>query len=69
MVNLIPMPNTIEKLKGNVSFSNYQLMIENKYEKAILLFNHELESKLIIDETKPCYDFEFIFNKELDNEQ
>lgn len=69
MVNLIPMPNTIEKLKGNVSFSNYQLMIEKKYEKAILLFNHELESKLIIDETKPCYDFEFIFNKELTNEQ
>ena len=69
MVNLIPMPNTIEKLKGKVSFSNYQLMIENKYEKAILLFNHELESKLIIDETKPCYDFEFIFNNKLANEQ
>ena len=69
MVNLIPMPNLIERLRGKVCFSNYQIIVENKYEKAVLLFNKELEDRLLINEDEFCYSFEFIFNKQLEEEQ
>ena len=42
MLNLIPCPNYIKKIKGSVSFSNYQIIIEKKYEKADSLFNLEI---------------------------
>ena len=69
MVNLMPMPNCIEKLRGSVSFSNYQIIVENKYENAVLLFNKELEERLLISEDNYCYLFEFVFNKTLQEEQ
>ena len=65
MLNLIPCPNYIKKNKGSVSFSNYQIIIEKKYEKAVSLFNLEIERKLEINEEEKPYSFEFIFNKEL----
>ena len=65
MLNLIPCPNYIKKIKGSVSFSNYQIIIEKKYEKAVSLFNLEIERKLEINEEEKPYSFEFIFNKEL----
>ena len=69
MLNLIPMPNHIEKIKGKLSFSNYQIVIEKKYEKAVLLLNQELEARLKIAENAFCYTFEFVFNKELEEEE
>ena len=65
----MPMPNLIERLRGKVCFSNYQIIVENKYEKAVLLFNKELEDRLLINEDEFCYSFEFIFNKQLEEEQ
>ncbi len=69
MINIIPMPNYIDKLRGQITFSNYQLIIEKKYEKAVLLFNSELEKRLKINENETCYSFEFIFNKDFEEEQ
>lgn len=69
MINLMPMPNCIERIRGTVSFNNYQIIIENKYEKSVLLFNKELEERLLINEEDFCYSFEFIFNKQLKDEQ
>ena len=69
MINLMPMPNCIEQLKGKVSFSNYQIVVEKKFEKAVILFNKELEERLLINEEDNSYTFEFIFNKQLDDEQ
>lgn len=69
MINLIPMPNYIKKNKGSLSFSNYQIVIEKKFENAVLLFNKELEDKLKIDETSESYSFEFIINRQLKEEQ
>ena len=63
MLNLMPMPNCVEQLKGKVSFSNYQIVVEKKYEKAVILFNDELENHLLINEDDFCYTFEFIYNK------
>ena len=50
MLNLIPMPNLVKKIKGSVSFSNYQIIIERKFEKAVNLFNKEIENRLSINE-------------------
>ena len=49
MINLMPMPNCIEQLKGKVSFSNYQIVLEKKFEKAVILFNKELEERFLIN--------------------
>ena len=69
MLNLIPMPNLVKKIKGSVTFSNYQIIIERKYEKAVTLFNKEIENRLAINEDEEAYSFEFIYNKELEEEQ
>ena len=69
MLNLIPMPNLVKKIKGSVTFSNYQIIIERKYEKAVTLFNKEIENRLAINEDEEAYSFEFIYNKELEDEQ
>ena len=68
MINLIPMPNYIQRIKSKVSFSNYQIIIEQKYENAVSIFNNELENHLKIDENSDVYSFEFIFNKNLKEE-
>ena len=69
MLNLIPMPNLIKKIKGSVTFSNYQIIIERKFEKAVNLFNKEIENRLSINENEEAYSFEFIYNKALEDEQ
>lgn len=69
MINLIPKVNYIEKLKGNIEFSNYQIIIEHKYEKAALELNYKLERKLLIDEKSKTYYFEFVYNKDLKEQE
>ena len=69
MINLIPKVNYIEKLKGNIEFSNYQIIIEHKYEKAALELNYKLERKLLIDEKSKTYFFEFVYNKDLKEQE
>lgn len=69
MLNLIPYPNIINELKGHVSFANYQILIEKKYQNAAKLFNDELATRLQIDETLPLYEFSFIYNKQLKDEE
>ena len=69
MLNIIPMPNNIKKLRGSVSFENYQIIIEKKFEKAVALFNLEMEKRLNINDEAKAYTFEFIINKELADEE
>ena len=69
MINLIPKVNYIEKLKGNIEFSNYQIIIEHKYEKAALELNYKLKRKLLIDEKSKTYYFEFVYNKDLKEQE
>ena len=69
MIPLIPMPNYILDLHHTLSFKNYQFLIEEKYKNAILHFNLELSSRLIIDENASSYQFEFFINKDLKDEE
>lgn len=69
MLNLIPMPNSIKKLKDSVSFKNYQIIIEKKFEKAVNHFNDELNDALLINEDDEAYLFEFVYNKTLMDEE
>ena len=69
MINITPKVNHIEKITGNVSFSNYQIIIAQKYERAVNRFNSLLSKKLLIEEKAPIYYFEFIINKDLKEEE
>ena len=69
MINLIPKVNYIEKLKGNIEFSNYQIIIEHKYEKAALEFNYKVAKRLAVDESTKPYFFEYVYNKNLKEQE
>ena len=69
MINLIPKVNYIEKLKGNIEFSNYQIIIEHKYEKAALEFNYKVAKRLAVDELAKPYFFEYVYNKNLKEQE
>lgn len=69
MINLIPKANYIEKLRGNIEFSNYQIIIEHKYEKAALEFNCKVAKRLLVDEAVKPYFFEYVYNKNLKEQE
>lgn len=69
MINLIPKVNYIEKLRGNIEFSNYQIIIEHKYEKAALELNSKISKRLSIDEKAKTYYFEYVYNKDLKEQE
>lgn len=65
MLNIIPQPNKIEINKSKIKFSNYELLIERKYEKAVIDFNEKLEKSLEIDDNALPYPFEFRLNRNI----
>lgn len=68
-MNIIPLPNFYKKEKGKISFSNYRIIIQPKYQNSVIQFNHELEEKLNVDDSFPLYTFEFEINNELKSQE
>lgn len=65
----IKRPTHIETIHEKVSFSNYEIVVDKKFEKNVLIFNDVLAKALNIDEQSSIYHFEFIYNKELFDNQ
>ena len=68
-MNVIPLPNKCIDLKKKISFSNYEIIIANKYQNGVLHFNHQLEEHLKIDEKKKPFIFEFEIARELKKQE
>ena len=68
VLNIIPKPNNIKINKGNIFFSNYQILIEKRYQNAAILLNEELEHRIKIDANEAPVIIRFIIDKDIDDE-
>ena len=69
MVNGVIFPDYIENLNAKISFSNYEIVADKKYEKQAMIFNNVLAKALDVDESKQAYHIEFFHNKDLRDNQ
>lgn len=69
MVNEVIYPDYIENLNVKISFSNYEIVADKKYEKQAMIFNNVLAKSLAVDESKQAYHIEFFHNKDLRDNQ
>lgn len=69
MLPIIPMVNQYQMLDEKISFSNYRIIIDKKYEKDIRLFQKELLNRLEINEKENPFTFSFEKNSKLKKEE
>ena len=69
MLNVIPMVNSYNIEETIISFANFEIIVDQKYQKDINQFVSELTKKLNVKEEDINYKFIFLKNTKLKNEE
>ena len=65
MLNVIPMVNSYNIEETIISFANFEIIVDQKYQKDINQFVSELTKKLNVKEEEINYKFIFLKNTKL----